>query len=567
MGDWIKKVIDQVKKLWAKWSVVQKLILAGICIAAVAGIIALFSVSSAPTLIPVIDAPIKNEDLRNRIVTRINEEGVRTSVSSTGVVMVHDEAVARRMRGILIREDLVPPGTNPWEIFDRERWTLTDQERNVNLQRAITELVTNHIKALDEIDNAHVTIVFPKDTLFLADRDPVTASVIITPKVGSDIGANRKKVEGIQKLLKFAVAGLQDDNIVIADNYGLVLNDFDGMAEFERLDNIKKGAALIRAMETQYRAAILRALQETYTADRVRDLNIKIDMDLSKKVVNVEEHFPVTIKDRTPGLSYDDSEIVPSLTISQSTSTTTYKGTGINPEGPPGTEGQTPPAFRDMTNIFGEVTQETNLNNQVVNKKSSQEERTPTIDRVTVAVNIDGAWTIKYDEKGNPVILPNGSLEREYTPLTPDQVRAVQALIQGAIGYNAARGDSVTVQNLQYDRSKEFAQADASYLQQKQLRATILIGIGVIVLALIGFMVFRAVSKELDRRRRLEEEERARREQAMRDQMLMQAEEGSEVPLSAEEQARMNLYENIANMAKDHPDGVAQLIRTWLLEE
>jgi flagellar M-ring protein FliF len=80
-------------------------------------------------------------------------------------------------------------------------------------------------------------------------------------------------------------------------------------------------------------------------------------------------------------------------------------------------------------------------------------------------------------------------------------------------------------------------------------------------------MVFRAISKELDRRRRLEEEERARREQAMRDQMLMQAEEGSEVPLSAEEQARMSLYENIANMAKDHPDGVAQLIRTWLLEE
>jgi len=567
MGDWIKKVIDQVKKLWAKWSLVQKLVLVGICIAAIAGIVALFSVSSAPTLVPVIDAPIKNEDLRNRIITRINAEGIRSSVSANGTVMVNDEATARRMRAILLREDLIPAGTNPWEVFDRERWTITDLERNVNLQRAITQLVTDHIKAIDDVDNAHVTLVFPKDEFFRSDQHPVTASVIITPKVGSDITENRKKIEGIQKLLKFAVAGLKDENIVIADYNGMVLNEFDGMADLERLDNIKKGAALIRALETQYRTSILSALQSTYTSERVRDLNVKIDMDLSKKMVNVEEHFPVTLKEQTPGLSYDDSQRVPSLTISENTSNTTYEGTGINPEGPPGTEGQAAPAFRDMTSIVGKVTQETKTTNQVVNKKTSQEERNPTIDRVTVSVNIDGKWDVKYDEKGKPVILPNGSIEREYTALTGDQIRAVQSLIQGAIGYDAARGDTVTVQNIQYDRSKEFIQADALYLKQKNIQTAIFIGIGVVVLVLIGFMVFRAVSKELDRRRRLEEEERARREQAMRDQMLMQAEEGSEVPLSAEEQARMNLYENIANMAKDHPDGVAQLIRTWLLEE
>jgi flagellar M-ring protein FliF len=29
----------------------------------------------------------------------------------------------------------------------------------------------------------------------------------------------------------------------------------------------------------------------------------------------------------------------------------------------------------------------------------------------------------------------------------------------------------------------------------------------------------------------------------------------------------MELQENVANMAKEHPEDVAQLIRTWLLEE
>jgi flagellar M-ring protein FliF len=316
-----------------------------------------------------------------------------------------------------------------------------------------------------------------------------------------------------------------------------------------------------------YNVIVLESLQNIFTSDRVRDLNIKIDMDMSKKVVNVEEHFPVTLKPRTPGLSYDDSQMAPSITLSQTASETTWKGTGTIPEGPPGVEGQTPPAFKDMDNLYGEVTQKTSVNNEVVNKKVSQEERSPTIDRVTVSVNIDGTWTLKYDDNKKPVVLPNGLIEREYSPVSPEQLRSAQALVQGAIGYDPARGDSITVQNIPYDRSKEFAEADAAYFKRQQIEMTILIILGVIVLALICFMVIRAISKEMDRRRRLAEEERARREQAQRDQMLMQAEEGAEVPLSAEEQARMNLYENIANMAKDHPDGVAQLIRTWLLEE
>jgi flagellar M-ring protein FliF len=567
MGEWFKKVAGQIQKLWSKWSVLQKLILVGICMAVIAGFIALVSVSSAPTMVPVIDAPIRDEEARNRIVTRINAEGVRASVSASGIVMVSDEASARRIRAILIREDLVPSGTDPWAVFDRERWTITDLERNVNLQRAITQIVTDHIKALEEVDNAHVTIVFPKRELFQSDQNPATASVIITPRVGSDITENRKKIEGIQKLLKFAVEGLKDDNIVIADQNGLVLNDFSSMAGFERIDQISKEAKLIRGLESEYRANILKSLQSIFTSDRVRDLNIKIDMDMSKKVVNVEEHFPVTLKPRTPGLSYDDSQMAPSITLSQTASETTWKGTGTIPEGPPGVEGQTPPAFKDMDNLYGEVTQKTSVHNEVVNKKVSQEERSPTIDRITVSVNIDGTWDMEYDEKGKVVVRPDGLIKRNYKSMSSEELRSAQALVQGAIGYNPSRGDSVIVQNIPYDRTKEFAESDAAYFKKKQLQMTILIGLGVIALVLIGFMVIRAISKEMDRRRRLEEEERARREQAMRDQMLMQAEDGSEVPLSAEEQARMSLYENIANMAKEHPDGVAQLIRTWLLEE
>ncbi|MDR1956980.1 MAG: flagellar M-ring protein FliF [Treponema sp.] len=568
MGAWITKVVGQIQKLWGKWSLLQKLILVGIGVGVIAGIIALFSVSAAPTLVPVIDAPVLDEGARNRILTRINAEGVKTSVSSTGVIMVADDPTARRMRAILIREDLIPAGTSPWELFDRERWTITDFERNVNLQRAITQMVSDHIRALDDVDNANVTLVMPEQALFASEQNPVTASVIITPRPGSDITQNRKKIEGIQKLLKFAVAGLQDDTIVITDQNGFVLNDFTGMADADRLTLIERGNKMIRTLEAQYRAVILKSLQDTFTSDRVRDLNIKIEMDLSKKAINTEEYFPVTIKERTPGSSYDDSQIVPSVTRSKTTSSTTWKGTGFTPEGPAGVEGQTPPAFRDMSDIYGEVTQETLVDNEEINKRSIQEERSPGIDRVTVSVNIDGIWQIKYDEKGKPVMLPDGSIERTYTPIAAEDLRATQALIQNAIGYNAARGDSVTVHNIGFDRTKQFAEENNEILKQKQFQAIILISLGVLALLLIGFIVFRTIARRLERKRIREEAERTKREQELRDSALMEAErEGGELPMSSEERARMDLHGSVAEVAKNHPEDVAQLIRTWLLEE
>ncbi|MDR2133827.1 MAG: flagellar M-ring protein FliF, partial [Treponema sp.] len=276
MNEFFKKLLSRITDLWGKWSILQRIVLAGIVVMAIGGIIALTKVSSAPTMAPVFDAPVRDEAALDRILLRINQEGVRAAVNSAGVVQVPDERTARRMRSILIREDLVPSGMDPWAIFDRERWTITDFERNVNLRRAITQMVTDHIKANDEVDDANVTIVSPERELFRSDQNPVTASVIITPKPGSDITTNRKKIEGIQKTLKFAVEGLLDENIVITDQAGIILNDFTGMADMDRLTRIEREQKFIRQQEAQHRARVLTALQKTFTEDRVRDLNIKI---------------------------------------------------------------------------------------------------------------------------------------------------------------------------------------------------------------------------------------------------------------------------------------------------
>ena len=569
MNDFLKKMMGQITKLWGQWSMIQRVILIGIVAVVIGGIATLMGVSSTPSLAPVINAPIRDQDILDRIIMRINEEGVNTDVTTTGIVRVADEMTARRMRGILIRENLIPKNIDPWAIFDTERWTNTDFERKVNFRRAQTRMITDHIKAIDGIDDASVVIEVPEKELFRPDQNPVTASVIITPRPGSDITTNRKKVEGIQMLLKLAVQGLKDENIGITDQAGNKLNNFDDMAAFDRLALIEKEQKHLDQVQAKYQADILRSLQATYGTDRVRAVNVTVEKDMSKKTVDTTEYFPFTVKPRTPGLAYDDSEIVKSVTLSSSTSETKWEGTGFNPEGPAGVEGQTPPSFKDLSNLYGKMLQETKVQNEAINKRNSQEDHSPQINRITVSVNIDGTWKWKYNEKRDPIIAEDGTIERVYTPVPDKELFDVVMLVQGAIGYNAARSDTVIVRNIKFDRTKEFGDQDAAYFRKKQMQTTIIVFLAGLTLLLLCFIIFRIVAREMERRRRLAEEERARREQALRESAMMEAEQegGTDVSISVEERSRMELMESVVNLTKEHPEDCAQLIRTWLLEE
>jgi flagellar M-ring protein FliF len=100
------------------------------------------------------------------------------------------------------------------------------------------------------------------------------------------------------------------------------------------------------------------------------------------------------------------------------------------------------------------------------------------------------------------------------------------------------------------------------------MRTTVFIFLLGIAVLLAGFIAFRIAAREIERRKRLEEEERARREQALRESAMAEAEhDGMDVSISVEDRGRMELMESVVNMAKEHPEDCAQLIRTWLLEE
>jgi len=166
------------------------------------------------------------------------------------------------------------------------------------------------------------------------------------------------------------------------------------------------------------------------------------------------------------------------------------------------------------------------------------------------------------------VIRPDGGIEREYEAIPSTELKAAEALIQNAIGYNRARGDSVTVQNIRFDRTAQFRAEDEEFLRRQQVSQIILFSLIGLAVLMVSFIVFRLVSRELERRRRLAEEKRALEAQMLRENAIRQAEEQSiEVSMSVEERKRLELQEHAINMAKEHPEDVAQLIRTWLREE
>ena len=571
MNEWLKKMIDKTKEFWKNSSIVKKVILIGIIVTIIGAIVVATNVSSKPTTVKLFNAAVTDETLRSQILDRISQENIEAFVSDDGYISVLDDKTARKMRSILVTEGLTPSNVDIFEGFYNRSWSTTDKEQNIRLKNLITQNLKMHLESLSDISSANVTLVLPENELFASDQKPVSASVILNIKSSSNLANERKRLLGIQKLILSAVEGLTAENLTISDMDGNVLNDFEGMADMDRVSVIERQQKLRRKLEAQLKADVLIALQKTKTEDRIRDLNVTIDMDMSEKSNESTIYTPIEMKADNKDTPYDESVYVEGLPISQQTVTKEWQGTGYNPEGPAGVEGQNPPVYSDMSNVIGKSTETGVTQNNAVNTTHSKETVAPRPGRVTVSVNIDGEWKKLRDPKTHTYMIDEktGSIAREYIPVSSEELLALTNYVKNAVGYKKDRGDEVTVTNIKIDRSAQFAEEDEEYFKKQQTRRTILLVLISIAVVLVGFILFRIISKEIERRKRLREEELLRQQQAAREQALWNAtdESGVQVTMSVEESRRAELQENAINMAKEHPEDVAMLIRTWLMEE
>lgn len=569
MNEWFKKNVGTIKEKWGKWSLVQKIILIALLLAVIAAIVILARVSSTPSTVRLFNSPVTEESQRESILTRLDADNVKAYVDSEGYISVEDEKTAKKWRSKLVAEGYEPSEKDPWSLFDTAKWTRNDFDDKVNYKRAMEDSVKAHVEQLDGIRSANVILTLPEESLFSDNQKPTTASVTIFAK-SDDVLTSRSRVKGIQRLIARSVEGLSEDNITIVNgDTGEEINDFEGMAENDKISLVAKQEREIRKLESEYSSQVLKQLQTTFGDKRVKVTNMTIEMDMSQETFSSKEYSGITIKADNPDTVYDDSEIVHSLVISEETVDKKFTGTGYNPEGPAGVEGQNPPVYSDMSNVIGQSTENGAKRNYALNEKNISGTKSPQKGRRTISVNIDGVWTYPlYDENGKLRLSNTGGYEREYTPISEEDLAQVTKLVQGAIGYDAQRGDSVTVTNVQFDRTEEFRMEDAAFIKAQQTKRTIFFVLLGIAIVLILFIAFRLISREIERRRRLREEELLRRQQAEREQAIWDAKnEDISVTMSVEERKRAELQENAIAMAKEHPEDVAMLIRTWLREE
>ena len=110
--------------------------------------------------------------------------------------------------------------------------------------------------------------------------------------------------------------------------------------------------------------------------------------------------------------------------------------------------------------------------------------------------------------------------------------------------------------------------SDEEFLRRQQVSQIILFSLIGLAVLMVSFIVFRLVSRELERRRRLAEEKRALEAQMLRENAIRQAEEQSiEVSMSVEERKRLDRRETqvklqIIEIAPTH-DEIAEFRRQW----
>jgi flagellar M-ring protein FliF len=567
MDSFLRKLLENLKNIYSRLSQTQRLLLIGIIALIIVGFIFLVSFSSRESEVLLFETPLTQEDFI-RIRNKLIEYNVDYRTRDESFFIVKDEETAMYLRMKLAEAGVLPSTIKGFELFDTQKFTTTDFERDVTLRRAIIGEITRHIKLLEDVEDVSIQVTMPEAELYIDNEAPYTASVIITPAPYSDILTNKKKIKGIIDLIAFGVDKLKPENVVVTDNMGNVLSDFETGEEVTYLTRAKEEFRIKEKLRLQMQTEIARKMQTVLGEGQV-DAAVEIELDFDQTQLEKTEYIPIVVRPNLPETPYDESEVVLNVVRSEKDTTEHFEGSGFVPEGPPGVEPNIPPGYKEALEEGSVYDKNENVKNFEISQQVSKTAVAPyKIKRISAAVWVDGTYKKVYDKNGKPILTDTGGIKREYIPRTPEEMRSYEELVKGAIGYNAARQDTVVVKNIQFNREKEFTIEDAYLKRREQIRKTLLSALIALFSIFIITLAYRAIAREVARRKRIREEELARQQQLMREAALKTAEaEGVEMELSPEEKARLEMQENVMNLAREHPEEVAKLIRTWLAEE
>ncbi len=569
MPEFLKKFFDTVKTLFTKTTLMQKVIIAAAVILVIVAFVLLFSFNTSSVGVPLFAKEIDVADF-GRISKKLEEDKIPFTVKNNSIILLKNDKEKNRAIMSLAQNGLMPRGNYTLQdIINSKNITTSRALEDVKFRAALQGQLADLLEASNLVYSAKVNITMPKDKIYLSEREPVKVAVVITPKYGVHFEENKASIKGIEELIVNSIDGATKEHVVITDNYGKKLNDFSNEETDSKIRTTNENLKIREQQVEKYRSKLENGISQIIPRDRF-SLVVDVQMNFDQQKENRKEILPVVLKESTPGLPYDDGERRYSIPISTSIKKETFEGPNWIPEGPPGFDSNVPPGYQGALEQMTKYIKDEQILNEQTGESNKEIVKDPwEITKVTAAVTVDGTYELQYDEKGKIKTFQDKTRRmREYKEVSPATIKSIKGFVEQGIGYSNARGDKVEVYEIQKDRSAEFMSEDIKWKRNQQIVFALLCGIlGVIVILGIG-IAWRLIQKEIQRQKMLREQELARQHAIARELALKSAEEeGLEVEMSMEDKARLELQETAVQIAKEHPEDVAALIRTWLSDE
>jgi flagellar M-ring protein FliF len=403
-----------------------------------------------------------NLDLKEAgsITTALDQAGVKYEVKGDGsTIMVPRDKVAST-RLMLSSKGLPTSGSVGYEIFDEANALgQTDFVQQLNRQRALEGELARTIQGLDGVTSARVHLVLPKRQLFEEEAEQPSAAVTIG--VGGRAPSS-DQVQAIQNLVSSAVPNLKPGRVTVVDQHAKTLSTGE--------DGFGAQAADGRRSEVEQRIAkTVTKLVEGVVGPGKARVNVTADLNLARVTVQQETFDPDGQVVRSETTNEENSrENQPDANGAVSASANIPGGVGANGE---------------SMNQSASGRTESTTNYEISKTVRTEVQEPGDMKRLSVAVAVDGATAPGQDGKPGA-----------YTPRTAEEMQRIEQLVRTAVGFNADRGDQVTVVNVRFPTADAEGGVEAAnplmgFDKNDIMRAVEIAILGLVAVLLIFFVV------------------------------------------------------------------------------
>ena len=361
-----------------------------------------------------------NADDSSRITSQLSSQNVPFELLQGGSQIMVPSDRALKLRLSLASQGIPSGGSLGYELFDdKQTIGTTSFVQNINLLRALEGELARTIQTISSIRSARVHLVLPRRELFSREKHQASAS--ITLRMGDGL-LEKDQIAGIQHLVAAAVPGLVPARVsIISSSNGKLLAG--GFEEDSASFMAVKSQEQRRNFERRLSRTIESLLEKTVGFGKVR-AEVKADMDFDRISTTDEKFDP------------DGQVIRSNQSIEETNQTRDTEGTqpvtvGTNLPDPNVGSGENASSSAAQSRI------EETVNFEVSKKIINHVREVGIINRLSVAVLIDGVRGI---DDGEPTYQPRSEAEMEL----------LATLVRGAIGFNADRGDTVEVINMEF---------------------------------------------------------------------------------------------------------------------